>query len=398
MSEIRYIAKLQNGAVVEGSAAVASVEILKTRLAECGAEFIKIKESRGFFHARRRAMNANDAAGFARDLATILSSGVPLGDGLRALSLHTTEKRRRLFMGIEGDVEAGNSLADALDARAGIFTTEFVSAVRAGEKSGSLDQTLPRLASNLEWRAEMHAQIRQAVAYPLILIMMAFGLIALVALYLVPRLAEPLKHLGGELPWITRVVLGATEFAQNYYIHCIAAAAAAIGLFILLRRTIRGRLAIDRALLNIPVAGSLFIKTAGADFASSLGTHYKAGLPLNESLALLENSCGNRVIGIRFGKVREAVVQGGGLAEAAIRYLQFPPLVGQLLIIGEKTGTLEQSLERITKQLEAEARAAAKRLVAVAEPAAIVIAGAGVGTAIFAAILPILRMVEAVKR
>lgn len=398
MQEIYYIAKLTNGALIEGSMEGVGAEALAGRLRECGLELVKIKEKRVFFTFRARSLGDREASSLARDLATIITTGVSLSDGLRDLAAHSPPKRKLVFISIAKDVEGGVGLADALDARGGIFTNEFVAAVRAGERSGCLDKTLERLADALEWRANLRAQMIQALAYPVGLIVAACGLVALVALYLVPRLAGPLLKMGGELPAVTKFVIGASDLAGSHGIVILGNVALFVVTILFARTTRSGGLIIDGLLLRIPLVGAFLLKAAGADFASALGTLYRAGLPLNESLQLIEDATKNAAVRDRVHSVREAVITGASLAESSNRFLQFPPLVGRLLAIGEKTGTLDQSLDRISQQLEREVKASAKRFVTIAEPAAILVAGAGVGTAIFAAILPLFRMLEAVRR
>ncbi|MFN0205762.1 MAG: type II secretion system F family protein [Planctomycetota bacterium] len=398
MTSIHYVARTASGRLVEGVVAEAERESVILQLKDYGLELVNIKEDKAPKpRVRARALGDSESAALARDLATIMSAGVPLGDGLRDLAIHAPPPRQQLFQTIATDVESGQSLADALEAR-GELSPQFVAAVRAGERSGSLDTTLNRLAEHLEWRAAMRAQVIPAIAYPAGLMLASFSLVALVAFYLVPKLAEPLLKVNVELPWITKAVLAGSHAVQNYGLYILAGIVICAGGLFAYRATRAGRLRFDHYILKTPILGTLWIKAAGAEFAATLGTLYRAGLPLNESLELMEQGAQNRAIAERLRGVRESIIAGGGLAEASIRKLQFPPLVGRLLAIGERTGTLETSLERISQQLERELRAATKKLISIGEPAAILVAGAGIGIAVFAAILPLFRMLEAVRR
>lgn len=399
MTSIHYVARTASGKLVEGVVEEAGRETIISQLKDYGLELVNIKEDKAPRQRERaRPLGDNESAALARDLATIMSTGVPLGDGLRDLAIHATPSRQLLFHTIAEEVESGQSLADALQSRGGKLSPQFVAAVRAGERSGSLDTTLNRLGEHLEWRAAMRAQMIPAIAYPAGLMLASCSLVALVAFYLVPKIAEPLLKVKMELPWITKAVLAGSHAVQNYGLYLFIAIITFAAGFFTYRTTQRGRVRIDRCLLKIPILGTLWIKTAGAEFAATLGTLYRAGLPLNESLELMEQSAENRAIAERLRIVRESLVAGSGLAESAIRTLQFPPLVGRLLAIGERTGTLEKSLERISQQLEREVRVATKKMISIGEPAAILVAGAGIGTAVFAAILPLFRMLEAVRR
>lgn len=394
MKELHYIAKLQNGALVEGVAEFTTAEALAQRLHETGLELVNIKTPRQWLKIGERRMNDKESATLARDLAMIVKSGVSLSDGLRDLGTHSNEKNRAMFHAIADRVESGLSLAESLEAQNGKFTNEFLAAVRAGERSGSLDTTFLRLADHLEWRDALRAQVIPALAYPAGLVLASVALVGLVALYLVPNLAAPLEKMHAKLPWITSMVLDASRFAQDYGFQALGACVTFILAFFIYRATAAGREWTDAMILKIPIVGPLLLRSAGADFASTLGTLYRAGLPLNESLELIEKSSRNRAVAMRLRTVREEVVAGGGLAEAANRSLQFPPLVARMLSLGERTGSLEESLERISQQLERELHQGAKRLLAIGEPAAILIAGGGIGVAIFAAILPLFRMIE----
>jgi type IV pilus assembly protein PilC len=396
VSPLRYRARTSAGTLVVGVIPEGGAAALASQLAECGLRLVDAQERRVV--RRGRPLRDAEAASLARDLATVISSGVPIVDGIHDLAEHAPAKRRQLLEAVASDIESGRALADALEARGGRFSLDFISAARAGERSGALDRTLERVAEHLEWRAGIRAGLIPALAYPAGLILAASGLVALVALYLVPKLTGPLQKAGVQLPWITRFVLGAADGVREHGLVLAGAAAALLALLAIARASSRGRLAIDGLLLRIPLAGPLAVKAAGAEFAATLGTLHHAGLPLPESLALIGQSTGNHAIAARIDGVRDEVLAGGSLAEAARRRLQFPPLVARLLAIGERTGSLERSLERITKQLETELRLGMKRFVAIAEPAAILFAGIGIGTAVFAAILPLFRMLEAVRK
>lgn len=398
MSKFIYTATGANGEGITGTVDEAELPSLNERLAECGFSDIRSRRVRVSTTKQARKISESEAALLARDLATIVSSGVPLGDGLRDLACNSPSDRRGILEAAAHQVESGTSLSTSLAECGFLFSDRFIGAVSAGERSGTLDETLPRLADYLEWRTEFRSKMIQALAYPIGLMVGATGLILLVALYLVPRLAAPLSNLGGGLPWITRFVLGGTAFLQQYGPAIVIVAAVSALFLILYRSSERGRVRTDALLLKIPWIGNLLLVAGGAEFTSTLSTLYKSGLPLPESLQLIEESTSNKAIAQRIFAVRRAVVGGGSLSHAAIANLHFPPLVGRLMSIGERTGSLDRCLERTTRQLERELKTSLRRITAIAEPAAILLAGGGIGIAVFAAIMPIFNMLESVRR
>lgn len=396
MSLLRYRAATAEGHILSGETE-ATPEQLRDQLEDCGLRLLDTEESRAGKRVGKRWSDL-ETAELARDLATVVSTGVALGEGLRDIATQANPTHRELLTHVVDDVERGRTLADSLARCGARFPDQFLAAVRAGERSGTLEQVLNRLAEFLEWRAALRSSLIPALAYPAGLLLAALGLILLVALYLVPKIAAPMRSSQTKLPWVTEVTLAVSDGLASYGpLLGALLAAVAVG-YVIARRFETGRRAIDGAILNIPIVGGLVQKAAGADFASSLGTLYRAGLPFPESLELIARSTSNRAMSARVADVREDVLTGITLAEAVRRRLQLPPLVGRQISMGEHTGTLDKSLDRIAAQLERDLRLGLKRLVAIAEPAALCFAGAGVGFAIFAAVLPMFRMLEAIRR
>ena len=312
----------------------------------------------------------HDLAVMTRELATLLDAGLTVDQSLRLLGdLAAGEAMRRLLADLLQRVQSGSTLADALGQHEDVFSRAYVSMVRAGETGGSLNDVLGRLARYLDEADLLTEQVRSALVYPIVLLVMSGLSIVVLLTAVVPQFTPLFESAGAELPLLTRVVITTGDLAQRYWWLLL------IGLLVciwLVRRQFRqpeSRARIDRWLLRVPLLGSLLIKIDTARLARTLGTLLANGVPLLSALAIARGTLGNAVLRDALSETATAVKEGRGLAEPLARSAPFPQLAIHLLAVGEKSGHLEAMLLKIAEIFDREVRSTLERLMTLLVPA-----------------------------
>ena len=335
---------------------------------------------------------------FARQFATMINAGLPLVQSLEILAEQTeNEKLGNVIREVLHDVEAGNTLADSLDRHTEIFSKLFVNMVAAGEAGGILDTILLRLATFLEKTDALLRKIKGAMIYPVVIVGVATSAIIVLLIFVIPTFQEMFAASGVPLPLPTQIVISMSEGLQQYW---WAVLGGAVGLAFLLRqyyRTDAGELSIDRLLLSLPILGNVQRKAAVARFTRTLGTLVAAGVSILEGLEITAKTAGNRVIHDAVMGSRASIAGGetisGPLKESGV----FPPMVVQMINVGEQTGGLDEMLGKIADFYDDEVDAAVSALLAALEPLMIVVLGVVVGGMIVAMYLPIFDMIGTVQ-
>lgn len=332
-----------------------------------------------------------------RQLATLLQAGVTLVDALNALIEQTdNQKLKQIFSEIKADVNEGSSLADAMSKHK-CFSTIYVNMVRAGESSGALEVVLERLAEFLESQAQLKSKVMGAMMYPAVM-MSVGGLVMIVMLTtVVPKISKIFLHAKIQLPLMTRILIGTSSLISNYW-WLILIFAFAGGY--LLRRYIKkpvGKLKWDRLKLKIPVVGRLIEMISVARFSRTLSTLLASGVPLLASLQIVRNVLSNQVLENAIDEVREAVKEGEDIGTPLKRSGCFPPMVTHMISIGEKSGQLENMLNRVATSYEQQVQVRVGMLTGLLEPVMILLMGGGVGFIVFAILTPIMQMSQLVK-
>jgi general secretion pathway protein F len=326
-----------------------------------------------------------------RELATLLDAGLTVDQSLRLLvDLAESQPMRRLITDLLQRVQGGSTLADALGQHEAVFSRAYVSMVRAGEAGGSLDEVLARLAQYLDQAEALAEQVRSALVYPIVLLVMA-GLSILVLLtVVVPQFTPLFESAGAELPLLTRVVIATGEAAQRHWWLILIA----LGLLVwLVRRQFRepqSRARIDRLALSLPLLGGLLAKIDTARLARTLGTLLANGVPLLNALAIARETLGNAVLREALSETATAVKEGRGLAEPLARAGPFPPLAIHLLSVGERSGHLDAMLLKIAEIFDRETRSTIERLMTLMVPVLTIVLGALIATIIGAVLAAIL--------
>ena len=334
---------------------------------------------------------------FTRQFATMIDAGLPLVQCLEILEGQTQNKVLAKAIGqIRKDVESGATYADALGKHPKIFNELYVNLVAAGEVGGILDTILGRLTAYIEKNMKLKKQIKSAMVYPTIVMLVAVGVIAVLMIFVIPMFAKMFKDMGGELPGPTQLVITMSNFIRSYVIHMGVGIAAVIITVKKTYATKKGRLAIDKMLLRAPIIGDVIRKVAVSKFTRTLGTLMGAGVPILDGLEIVAKTAGNKVVENTVMETRSSISEGKTLSDPLARSKVFPPMVTQMISVGETTGSLDAMLSKIADFYDDEVDASVDAMTAALEPALMVFLGIGVGFIIVAMYLPIFKLASVV--
>ena len=355
---------------------------------------------------RFRGIKARDMAVFSRQFATLIASGMPMLRSLHTLEDQTEDERLRdAITGIRQDVEAGSSLADAMERRPQIFDPMFRAMVRSGEGSGRLDEALDRVAYQLEKLDALKRQIRSAMMYPAFVFVLAIVILMVVVAFIVPVFAGIFKEIAQEtpgesaqLPLLTRITMGLSHLITGFwFIWMPGLIGATIG-FIQWKKTDWGRPQWDALKLRIPVhIGDVIQKAALARWSRTFAGTVASGVPLLQSVKITGQTSGNALIANAMDDVYASVQSGGSIAHPIEKSDLFPPMVGHMVSVGEETGQLEQMLTKVADFYETEVDAKVKALTSLLEPMMIVFVGGMVGVIVISMYLPIFSLYDKIR-
>jgi len=335
---------------------------------------------------------------FTRQFSTMIDAGLPLVQCLNILAEQSESKNLRdVTTRIARDVEAGSSLADAFGKHPRTFDDLFTNMIEVGESGGILDVVLQRLSVYIEKAAALRRKVKAAMIYPLTIVSVAAIVVIFMLTFVIPTFASMFKNLGADLPLPTKIVLWLSNFVQSYILLILAALAA--GIYALRRyyKTEAGQMMIDALLLRLPVFGVLIRKVAVARFTRTLGTLISSGVPILEGLRITARTAGNKVVEKAVLTTRAVVTAGGTITEPLKTSTVFPPMVIQMINVGEQTGALDAMLGKIADFYDDEVDTAVGALTALLEPLMIVFLGVVIGGLVVAMYLPIFRLVTLVK-
>ena len=343
-------------------------------------------------------INSKRIAIFTRQFSVMLEAGLPL---VQCLEILGEQEENRAFKEIiqqtRTDVEAGASLTDAMKKHPRAFDNLFTSMIAAGEAGGILDVILRRLSTYLEKVVKLRAQVKSALIYPVAVIVIAVGVVYIILWKVIPIFAQLYAGLGGELPFLTQVVVGASRFVGRYSIF-IFVGLAAIGLALkYYHGTYRGRRVLDGLMLKIPIIGGLLMKVAVARFCRTLSTLTSSGVPILDGLEITARTSGNAIIEDAILAVRKRVEEGKTLSAPLAETKIFPGMVVQMINVGEQTGAIDQMLSKIADFYEDEVDNAVAGLMKLIEPLMITFLGVIIGTIVTAMYLPLYSMLTKIS-
>jgi type IV pilus assembly protein PilC len=335
---------------------------------------------------------------FTRQFATMINSGLPLVQSLTILAEQTENKNfAKITTQVLNDIQAGQTLADAMKKHPKVFTELYTNMVAAGEAGGILDVILLRLATFLEKNDALIRKIKGAMTYPAVMLFVVIMATTILLWKVVPVFAGIFSEAGLDLPAPTRVVLAISEFLQNYIFFLVLGVVAFVFLLRRYYKTDSGQLVIDRMLLRMPVLGVMLRKSAVSRFTRTLGTLISSGVSILEGLTITARTSGNRVIHDAVMQSRASIAGGATISEPLKASGVFPPMVVQMINVGEQTGGLDDMLSKIADFYDDEVDAAVTALTSVLEPIMIVVMGVVIGGMVIAMYLPMFDMINAAQ-
>lgn len=340
-------------------------------------------------------VSAKDVAVFSRQFATMINSGLSLLRALAILSEQTDNRKlAEVIEEVKRDVEKGTSLSEAMEQHPKVFSRLYVAMIKAGEVGGVLDGTLLRLADSLERQVEMRGKVKSAMTYPIAVLGLVVLIVIGMLIFLVPQFQDMYSQLGGELPVPTQILVGISHFMVAYW---WLMGLITVGLVVAFRawvKTDSGRLTFDTIKLKIPIFGTLIQKSAIARFSQTLASLTRTAVPILQAMDIVAETAGNEVVARAIRDVQSSVKEGESLAGPLAEHPVFPPMVVQMLSVGEETGALDTMLDKLGDFYDAEVRSTVDSLTSLLEPALMVVLGGSVGSMILALYLPMFNLVK----
>jgi type IV pilus assembly protein PilC len=389
----------RNGARLKGELSSRSEVVARAELRRQGVRVIKIKKkSKPLFSASKKKITTKDIAVFSRQLATMLSAGVPLVQAFEIVGRgHENPSMQDLLLGIKADVEGGNTLAEALRKHPVYFDELFCNLVHAGEQAGVLETLLHKIADYKEKTESIKAKIKKALTYPTAVLVIAFIVTAILLIFVVPQFEELFKGFGADLPAFTKMVVNMSKFFQEYWYVMLGVVVAVSFVFVnLKKRSPAFNRILDRLLLQIPAIGVIIHKASIARFARTLSTMSAAGVPLVEALYSVAGATGNIVYSTAVLRMRDDVSTGTQLQLSMRQADLFPNMVIQMVAIGEESGSLDSMLSKVADFYEEEVDNAVDSLSSLIEPMIMAVLGVIVGGLVIAMYLPIFKLGSAI--
>jgi len=389
----------KNRKKINGVIPAKSEIIARTELRRQGYRVTKIrKKSKPLFSARIKAITPGDIAIFSRQLATMLSAGVPLVQAFDIIGRgHENPSMQVMLLSIKADIEGGDTLAEALKKKPLCFDELFCNLVEAGEHAGVLETLLDKIATYKEKTESMKKKIKKALTYPIAVIVVAFIVTAVLLLFVVPVFEDMFKSFGADLPAFTRMVVNMSEWLKEWWWIVLGIIILAVYVFGYFKKRSRPfNHFLDKALLKVPVVGLILNKSAIARFARTLSTMSAAGVPLVDALQSVAGACGNIIYAEAVMRMREDVATGQRLQFAMSQAKLFPHMVQQMVAIGEESGSMDAMLAKVADFYEEEVDNLVDNLSSLMEPIIMVVLGILIGGLIVAMYLPIFKMGAAI--
>ena len=359
-----------------------------------------IKEKGGgsaLFGPKVHKITTRDVVIFTRQFSTMVDAGLPLVQCLDILGKQADNPTfGEKILKVKGNIEIGNNLSESLKKFPEIWDSLYCNLVEAGEGGGILDIILRRLAEDIEKAEALKKKVKAAMVYPGAIMTVAFVVVAFLMIFVIPAFAAMFEGGGQELPGPTQIVMDVSNFFQHQWYVMIGGGVAFIFIFKKVYATERGNIEIDRIALKLPVFGMLIRKVSVAKFSRTLGTLISSGVPLIEALDICARTSGNKIVEIAVFKTINAIKEGESIAAPLSREDVFPPMVIQMIDVGEASGSLDKMLSKIADFYDEEVDAAVEGLTALLEPMLMVFLGCIVGFIVVAMYLPIFKMGDAV--
>jgi type IV pilus assembly protein PilC len=397
-----YKVRDRTGNLVSGQLVGDSESLVLQKLREMGMTPVEVKKhTQGLqmeINLRPGHVKLKQIAIFSRQFATMVNSGLPI---LRALSIlgDQTESKElaKVLIQVRTDVEQGSSLSNAMAKHPKAFNNLFVSMVRAGEAGGVLDEVLLELADQIEKEVELRRKIKSAMTYPVVVVCLVVLIVAAMLLFIVPQFESIYANLGGSLPLPTRILLAVSDAFRKYWWLFLFGGIGLSFLFRRYKRTEAGRARVDALKIKVPVFGPLFHKVALARFSATFGMLLHAGVPILQALDIVKDTVNNKVISRAVDDVKGSIREGESIAKPLSKHAVFPPMVVQMMAVGEETGAVDTMLDKVSEFYNQEVTASVDALTSLIEPLLIAVIGGAVGAAVVALYMPMFNIINLIE-
>jgi len=398
MEQFRYKAKSHEGGKIQSGRVEArdirqAASILRERgLVVVGLSAVRHPIQFNVFSSFLHRVKFVDIANFTRQLSTMITAGLPLTESLALLESQVSSGLQPIVSEVLRDVEGGKPLGDALERHSHVFNTVYVSLVRAGEAAGKLDEMLARLADNLEKEREFRAKTKGAMIYPIIIVIGMILVSAIMMIFVIPKLTQMYEDFGAKLPFATQLLVTISKFVSKFWYIGIIIFFGGSWLFRLWRATPIGRRTLDVFIFKIPIYGNLRREVLLAEFCRTLGLLTGAGVSIVDGLNIVSDTMPNQVYADSIRETAKRVEKGLSVASTIALYEHFPPILSQMLAVGEETGKVDEVLLKLAVYFETESEHLIKGLTTAIEPLIMVFLGIGVGFLVISVIMPIYNL------
>ncbi|MDY0189405.1 MAG: type II secretion system F family protein [Desulfuromonas sp.] len=399
MATYSWQGKDRKGKTLKGEMEAPSEALVRAQLRRQGVVANKVKERGKGLDVELKIpgfapkVTTKDLVVFTRQFATMIDAGLPLIQCLDILSNQQENATfKRILLTVKEDVESGSTFADALAKHPKAFDELFVNLVAAGEVGGILDTILNRLATYIEKAMKLKKQVKSAMTYPSTIVGIATVVIGVILVFVIPAFEKMFADFGSALPMPTQVVINISNFVQSYILVIIGAFIVIVFAFKKIYATKRGREVIDDLALKAPIFGILIRKVAVAKFTRTLGTMVSSGVPILDGLDIVAKTAGNRTVEKAIVKVRQSISEGNTIADPLTKSGVFPPMVCQMIAVGEQAGSIDTMLNKIADFYDDEVDDAVGNLTAMMEPLLMLFLGTTVGGLVIAMYLPIFKL------
>ena len=382
MPGFKYVAVAPDGAKVRAKAEAVNLDSLRNELLARQLDVKKIRRQRKFteIELTKRRVPRTDLMHFSRQVAAFVRAGIPLVEALEIVRESASNARLQEILTETIElIQVGVPFSDALDRHRDVFPPYYIGILRSAEITGRLDSVLDQLSNYIERDAEARQKIRSALTYPIVIFVMSIVTVVILVSYVLPKFTDFFKEFNAELPTITKVLLDIANFFENWWWALALGFVVLVVLSIQMNRSEVGRLRRDRVLLRLPVIGEVAQYTVIERFCRIIAAMMQAGVPLPEAMQAAIEGSNNGVYAAALANVRDAMLEGEGMARPIMATGLFPPAATQMMRVGEETGTLDQQLNSAADFFAKELDYKLARLTALAEPAVIIVMGVIVG-------------------
>ncbi|MCX6726093.1 MAG: type II secretion system F family protein [Candidatus Shapirobacteria bacterium] len=396
MDKFKYKAKDKDSKTVEGLVEAADINQAAKILRERNLLVITVnKKNEDLFVQVKKGFDRigiQDKVNFTRQLSTMVNAGLTITESLSILELQTSPAMSNLITDVLHQVESGISLTDALQKHSNIFDQIYIALIKAGETAGVLDKILLRLADNLEKQNEFRQKIKGAMIYPIVVIGGMIGVVAVMIIFVIPKLTAIYEEFQADLPISTKILIGISKFATHYWFLALGVLAALFFLFRYLSHNYYFRRQFDQFSFKIPIIGKLRKAMILTEFTRTLGLLVGSGILIVDAIEVTTKSLNSPNYEEKMKEVSKEVEKGLPLAMSLAKTEIFPPILPQMVAVGEETGKLDEVLVKVSTYFEQQADAMVKGLTAALEPLIMVVLGVGVGFLMMAIIMPIYNL------